>query len=220
MGVLGARGAACGKAILDQNKRKTNKIFKFWRIHFTLWKKFRGAACVEAIMDQNRRKTNKNYQLWQIHFVNLKNKLINLDKYQGHEGSPGSMCWSNVGSKQTENTLIFQHMPNPKWMCHGHDGVLSDFNVSQLSKMMRMSVSKKIGKLVFLSNLKDAIKSFVICAFISRNMSVSGLFKLNLTFMSLNSRREPQATIERHKIQWKIQIQITRTKFQISFTYE
>ena len=55
----GYGGAACGKAILDQNKRKTNKIFRFWRIHFTLWKKFRGAACVEAIMDQNR-KTNKN----------------------------------------------------------------------------------------------------------------------------------------------------------------
>ena len=106
---------------------------------------------------------------------------------------------SNPGSKQTENTLIFQHMPNPpKWICHGHDGVLSDFNVSQLRQMMRMAKFKeKLSQIsVFLSNLKYVLLFY---ASISRNMSISGVFKLKTTFMSLNSSGEPPAMLERHK---------------------
>ena len=107
------------------------------------------------------------------------NLSINSDKYILQFGKIHLAIWTNMratsmwpsnpGSKQTENTLIFQHMPNPpKWICHGHDGVLSDFNVSQLRQMMRMAKFKeKLSQIsVFLSNLKYVLLFYAeICRF-------------------------------------------------------
>ena len=113
---------------------------------------------LRAILDQNRRKTNE--------FINsekyiLKFGQIYLAIWTNMRAT--SMWPSNPGSKQTENTLIFQHMPSPpKWICHGHDGVLSDFNVSQLRQMMRMAKFKeKLSQIsVF---VKSKICSPILC---------------------------------------------------------